>query len=333
MASRTIELRTLVDSGFNIFNFPYPFYDNGKRRDFERKFIEHFYFREIGCETPERFRWYLRDKMQTVFPYYNELLKTSLIDYNILDNYNITEEYTIERENKGKTHGVSSTVGQAFDKQNSEGTQTASGEGTVTTENERSHNASETVHSEGSEKVSGSTKQNETVSEATNSDTTGRTSNVKKFLDTPQGALNLDEIDYLTNLTQDSGTSETHTTSEGEKTTDGSITNSSDKTDETDTTRTASGGDSENGSSKSTDSTSGTTTSVFEGEQRTTHDNNTRTEMIGNQTEKSVYTKKGNIGVDTDADMIQKHIKLQQILRRIELMFFDECEDLFMMVY
>ena len=75
------------------------------------------------------------------------------------------------------------------------------------------------------------------------------------------------------------------------------------------------------------------TTNTFTGEERTTADNNTRTRSEGYTTETIEHTKKGNIGVDTDADMIQKHIALQKILTQIEKMFFDECEDLFMLVW
>lgn len=50
----------------------------------------------------------------------------------------------------------------------------------------------------------------------------------------------------------------------------------------------------------------------------------------GLMTEKYHYEKRGNIGVQTDADAI---IKYWDSLRKIELEIFNECEDLFMGVY
>ena len=113
MANFSVELRTVIEAGVNIFGFPYDFYDETKRAEFEKNFIRHFYFREIGCETTERFRWYLEDKMRTVFPYYNELFKAAQIEYNILDNYNVKEEYEIRRKGLDKENNVSSSVGRS----------------------------------------------------------------------------------------------------------------------------------------------------------------------------------------------------------------------------
>ena len=56
MARYTVELRTIVESGVPIFDFPYQFYDKEKKADFERRFIHHFYFREIGAEERNKTR-------------------------------------------------------------------------------------------------------------------------------------------------------------------------------------------------------------------------------------------------------------------------------------
>ena len=62
MAQYTMELRTIIENGYNIFDFPYQFYDEEQRLKFQEHFIKHFYFREIGCDTIDRFKWYLEDK-------------------------------------------------------------------------------------------------------------------------------------------------------------------------------------------------------------------------------------------------------------------------------
>ena len=42
-----------------LFDFDYPFYDETKRAEFETKFINHFYLREIGSETMGSFKFNL----------------------------------------------------------------------------------------------------------------------------------------------------------------------------------------------------------------------------------------------------------------------------------
>ena len=333
MANYTVELREIIDSGINIFAFNYPFYDEKKRAEFEEKFKRHFYFREIGCETPDRFMFYLQEKMLTVFPYYNKLFETATIDYEITDNYKLTETYTRNVENKGQSSGVSSTVGQMFDKQENEVNQNktvdTTGQGTQNETSVSDNLNAETVESQSEKEqlLNGTTTKKITGS----NDTT--THNLKKYLDTPQGLINLTDSKYLTNITQDDGTNNQN------------IISNENGTNQQTTTETGNGTTATSGTSTSnnernvTDTTTGKeeTVDAVKGassqEQRTTHDNNTRQYTTGEQKEEYTIVRKGNIGVDTDSDVIQKHIKLQKVLTQIELMFFNECEDLFMLVF
>ena len=345
MANYTIELKDIVACGYNIFDFPYDFYDEKKRKEFEEKFIRHFYFREIGAETIDRFKMYLRDKMDTVFPYYNEMFKTTLIEYSVLDNYNMTESTTTTRENTAKSAGVSHSVGQIFEEQeetttenrntNTEGTTSE----TVSDTSEKSRNgSSETTRNGSSETKAKETDKRDT--ETTNSETeTTSKDDKKRFMDTPMGKVDLSDNKFLTTMNHDTLDGERNTNGEG------TVSDSSEKNTESNTTTT----DTEN--TTTTDTENGTTTregngsttgkedfeatakGSMKGEQRNTADNNTRLESVGNAIETIEHKRRGNIGIDTDSDMIQKHLKLQKILRKIELMFFDECEDLFMLVY
>ena len=94
MAKYSVELGDVAKSGLKIFNFEYDFYDVTKKPDFEKKFINHFRFREIGTETVGRFQHYLKCKCDETLPYYNMLFRTSLIDYEKTINYNLVETYT-----------------------------------------------------------------------------------------------------------------------------------------------------------------------------------------------------------------------------------------------
>jgi hypothetical protein len=94
MAKYTVELNDIVKSGFKLFDFDYPFYDNTKKPEFETRFIEHFRFYEIGVETVARFQHNLKVTFNEKLPYYNKILETSLYEYDIKNNYNLTETFT-----------------------------------------------------------------------------------------------------------------------------------------------------------------------------------------------------------------------------------------------
>lgn len=337
MAEYTIELRKVLEYGHNIFDFPYPFYDEEKRVEFERNFIRHFYFREIGSETIDRFKVYLQDKFMTALPYYNELFKAAQIEYSILDNYKLVEDYTITREQTGKSSGVSSTVGQVFDEQTTEGTDERNTE-TSGDRSETGTNTSETSRNETTEGT-GSTSENRTengTSETTSNKTETTDGKVlKRYLDTPQGSIDFTQSRYLTWMQQDENDATVTDNGTENQTTENTVEGRTTSSDES----TVSGSQSETGTSNISEETSGNekttgkNSSTAKGEQKSTQDNNTRMESIGTQTETFHNVRSGNIGVDTDSDMIEKHIRLQKTLRNIEKMFFDECEDLFMMVW
>lgn len=109
MAKYTVELGELHESGTKIFNFEYPYYDPSKKTEFEQKFIDHFYFREIGQETPARFIHYLKCKCVERLPYYNELIKLTLLEYDVLKPYNISE--TFEKTNNNTVTGTAAQTG------------------------------------------------------------------------------------------------------------------------------------------------------------------------------------------------------------------------------
>lgn len=340
MASYTVELRDVV-SRYNIFAFTYPFYDEKKRKEFEEKFIRHFYFREIGVPTVDRFIFNLENKMNTIFPYYNELFKTAEIEYSVLDNYNVTESFKRQSERIQKGAGVSSTVGQVMSENSGESNTDSTSEGNNTQLETTNNTTNETGENESVTNRSGSadgkdTKNTSGTSTKNESADTHETVD-KKHLDTPQGMVNLTGSNYLSTLDQDVGvknaTLEENTETAGNETlninrssTDKEETSGSHETD------TVSNGERKlNGNDSQTQTSKATTKAI--GEQHSTEDHNTRTESKGEHSESYELIRKGNIGVDTDADMIQKHIKLQKILRNIEKMFFEECEDLFMLVY
>lgn len=57
----------------------YPIFNENYREELNNKIIRHYYFREIGLETAELFRWYMRREMFEIMPYYNQLYESEMI--------------------------------------------------------------------------------------------------------------------------------------------------------------------------------------------------------------------------------------------------------------
>lgn len=106
MATYTTRIMTLVDGyaqtnpGLSIaqkinvarpklFDFDYPFFDEGLRSEFEEHFIRNFYTREIGFETEGLFKFKLENWLTIHMPYFNRLFESETIRFNPLENVNV----------------------------------------------------------------------------------------------------------------------------------------------------------------------------------------------------------------------------------------------------
>ena len=99
MERTTLTLGEIIENNVNIFDFDYPFYSEEYRPTFERHFIEHFYFDEIGQETISKFKQRLKIKFNLIMPYWNKIFLADNLEQRILDNYDVTETYTREIAN------------------------------------------------------------------------------------------------------------------------------------------------------------------------------------------------------------------------------------------
>lgn len=101
----TIELRELVEAGMCLFdpNDKYPIWDEKHRPELEKKIIEHYYDRQIGFETPGKFKFKLNARMREIMPRYVKLFKTTQYDYNPIENYNMLEGSDDTSESSGTT--------------------------------------------------------------------------------------------------------------------------------------------------------------------------------------------------------------------------------------
>ena len=107
MSSYTLELRHIHQT-FKVFNFDYDFYTDSDiiKSKFEQKFIDEYYFHEIGQETVARFQHRLRTRLNKIMPYYKQLYDTELAakDINFLLNKDLTE--TFERVVTGESSSI-----------------------------------------------------------------------------------------------------------------------------------------------------------------------------------------------------------------------------------
>ena len=108
MAKYTIELRALNNPPFfKLFDFKYDFYEESKKEQFEQKFIDYFYMREIEHETVEEFKHELRTKLNIIAPYYKQLYETELKSKNIEFLLNKDLKETFIREVESDTESLS----------------------------------------------------------------------------------------------------------------------------------------------------------------------------------------------------------------------------------
>ena len=122
MANYTMEIHQMNDNPLiGVFTFDYDFYsDNPKdKEEFEKLFINWYYFREIGFETPQHFKIRLQAKLNLIMPYYRQLALTEwnkvktvelmMTSKNVTDT--ITHEQTITGNNESSVSGESNQTG------------------------------------------------------------------------------------------------------------------------------------------------------------------------------------------------------------------------------
>lgn len=351
----TLELRELLkmtdENGkpFTLFDFDYPSYYKGDEKlAFEQKVIDHYLFRQIGFETPARFKHQFKTRLREIMPYYLDMYKTVEIMHGIEDpfgNVDVTETY--EEERTGTTTGsqtASSTGSQsASSTESATGTQTASA--TRSSTGSSSSESSSSSSSDGEDTTSSTTTHTNTENTTTETSSglektdtkTASEDLAKKFSDTPQN--NIGNINsYMTEATvEDNQRDETVTINET-ATTDGSETKTTTGNDTVEATSTSSVDTSTEASSTTSDTTSGEeeseTTSTGESSSssssESSSESNASNSASNNETIKHTLTRKGNQGVNTYAhDMIE----FRKSIINVDLMVINELSDLFLRVY
>ena len=191
----------------NIFTFTFPIFDESYRVPLETKILRHYYTREIGLETVGLWRLKLETKLNEIMPYFNQLYKSELLEFNPF--YDV--ELGTTRNNEHKQIENETENADATSKSETDTTQT--------------------------------TKDTIADTDNTTIDSTITRNNTEKnaYSDTPQGQIsNVDNYSYLTNYrnVNNNGTDTTDETNNrtynrtADGTLTGNITNNSSSTNE-----------------------------------------------------------------------------------------------------
>ena len=113
MANFTMEIREMMNQALinGVFTFDYDFYSDNlhDKETFEKVFISHFYFREIGFETPERFKIKLQAKLNLIMPYYRQLALTEWEKVKSIEQMMTSKNLTETTEHTQSIQGNSET--------------------------------------------------------------------------------------------------------------------------------------------------------------------------------------------------------------------------------
>ena len=120
MSNYTIELRFLENPPMTkLFDFSYEYYMKGlvsdevyeqKKKEFENKFLEFYYFDEIGYKTPDRFKQRLKNYLDMGFKKWNERYKTELEVEKQEINFLLNKDLIEERITEGNATGTSTST-------------------------------------------------------------------------------------------------------------------------------------------------------------------------------------------------------------------------------
>ncbi|AZU99786.1 lower collar protein [Bacillus phage DK2] len=321
----------------HLFDFDYPFFDESKRKEFERKWIRRFYMREVGFETIELFKFHLENWMNERMPYYNQRFKSELIKFDPLMN-------TVMDREKNKTIDGSRTD-DITTKGNKNGTfhVDTKDNGKFHTDSQADNdgisNSTGNYNADGTVTQKGDSLENQTTTKVGDNTVNSNGTNFVRNLDedTPDGRLDITTEDgkgiirYASKIHESTGKNTnqdvTSIDERGTRQTTGETNDSSVSHDEGKTTNQTT---TENHETAKVDGT--TENSGFQdgrNNEDTTGNSNLdqKTNQKGNETEHYL----GKIGVETYSEMLMKY---RETFLSIETEIYDECErKLFMLVY
>ena len=175
-----------------IFDFSFPIFDENYRNVLCTKIIKHYYTREIGCETVGLWKLWLNVKMNEVMPYYNQLYKSELLEFNPLYTKNVTNSHKNEY-------------------------------GSNAEENESINDTTTETHKT---EVNGNTSSTNTTETTGSGTSDSSVTEWNLFNDTPQGSVvNISDNTYLSNATKNTNETNGNSATKNNSSGSGSVTN------------------------------------------------------------------------------------------------------------
>lgn len=167
-----------------IFDFGYPIFDENYRSVLETKIIKHYYTREIAAETVGLWKLWLDERMNNIMPYYNQLYKSELLEFNPFYDTDITTDSNRKINHEENT--TDNNVRTDNTSRDEHGNETRTDN--LANKNTRTDNLS----------TENSHEEHDTDS--------GTNDNLTAYSDTPQNGLKgVTELNYLTNATKVNG--------------------------------------------------------------------------------------------------------------------------------
>lgn len=296
---------TIISQSWDkIFTTKCKFFDEEYRKVLCSKILKHFYLREIGAETVGIWKLWMNTRLEEIMPYYNQLYKSELLEFNPLYDTNVTT--THNRKNSGETNEESNgnrglTGKRDVDRNGNRNVDvTGSGEG------------SNNVDSTRNESVNGGSTNKGTRNETSNNSGTKR----DLYSDTPQGALTgIESETYLTNARK--------ITESGNGTVN--ITDNTEETNNSTTKETSNANGTESNSYKeNTKETFGETTGTTYSENEKTTGTKTGS---ANSTEEYLENVSGKRGGESYSSML---LKYRDTFLNIDMLVIEEFNDLFL---
>lgn len=194
------DVKTILQTAApKVFNFDFPIFDEKYRLPLEIKILRHYYTREISEETVGLWKLRLEDRMNVIMPYYNQLYKSELLEFNPLYDVDVSRDRKVE--NNGQTNGTSDRT---------------------------THNTNE-ITSNGTNNGEAHTQRDGSVNVTGNSSTTDKGTVNKNgtswrlYSDTPQGGIEgiepsegaIGRMEFLTNATKDTTDEDTTSNASG----------------------------------------------------------------------------------------------------------------------
>lgn len=176
----------------SVFDFNFPIFDETYRPLLETKILKHFYTREIGLETVGLWKLKLDTKLNEIMPYYNQLYKSELIEFNPLYDVDLTRDHILSRTEE--TIQTGTETADATKNGTVDTTESGTREGT----NRESIDTEE--YSETTQDNTSDTELHNTTSNTSDETASNTKTHYDKYSDTPQGSLqNVENDTYLTN--------------------------------------------------------------------------------------------------------------------------------------